>query len=207
MPDGLDHDFPLFPLGLVALPGEYVPLHVFEARYRTMIEECLESELEFGIVWLTDSGLKPTGCACGIEQVLERMDDGRVNILTRGTRPFDLVARTDARPYPAGTVRFVSDVVEDAEEEAGERAHSVYAKLVERATDRVIEPDELATMDAYAMAATVELELEPKQRLLELRSENERLRLVARLLEDALRRVDVDEIAEARARTNGRVHH
>ena len=43
-------DFPLFPLGLVALPSEVVPLHIFEERYRTMIERCLEQEREFGIV-------------------------------------------------------------------------------------------------------------------------------------------------------------
>ncbi|HWX87191.1 MAG TPA: LON peptidase substrate-binding domain-containing protein, partial [Solirubrobacteraceae bacterium] len=88
-------DFPLFPLGIVALPTEAVPLHVFEDRFRTMIEECLHEESEFGIVWLSEEELKPTGCACAIEQVLERLPDGRLNILARGTRPFRLIERQD----------------------------------------------------------------------------------------------------------------
>ena len=81
-------DFPLFPLELVALPGELVPLHIFEERYKTMMGECLDSGTEFGIVWMADDGLQEIGCACAIERVLERMDDGRINLLARGTRPF-----------------------------------------------------------------------------------------------------------------------
>ena len=66
-------DFPLFPLGLVALPTESVPLHIFEDRYLRMIAHCMEGEgSEFGILWLSDEELKQTGCACRIEQVLER---------------------------------------------------------------------------------------------------------------------------------------
>src|ERR1700760_3467862 len=98
MPDRIRRDFPLFPLGLVVLPTEYVPLHIFEDRYRTMIAECLERDTEFGDIWLADAELKPIGCACAIERVLERMDDGRMNILTRGTRPFRLIERQDGLP-------------------------------------------------------------------------------------------------------------
>src|ERR1700720_2115003 len=99
-------DFPLFPLGVVALPTESVPLHVFEDRFRTMIEECLEGGSEFGIVWLSDEELKPVGCACEIDEVLERTDDGRFTILVRGTRVFRLLERQDDLPYPAGIVEF-----------------------------------------------------------------------------------------------------
>ena len=53
--------FPLFPLGLVLLPGEVVPLHIFEDRYKTMIGECLEGESEFGILWMGDDGLQEVG--------------------------------------------------------------------------------------------------------------------------------------------------
>ena len=73
----LVRDFPLFPLGIVALPSELVPLHIFEERYKTMIARCLEEESEFGIVWLADDGLRPIGCACVVADVLERLPDGR----------------------------------------------------------------------------------------------------------------------------------
>ena len=114
MPERLPRGFPLFPLGIVALPSESVPLHIFEDRYRRMIDECLladpgSAEGEFGIVWLSDEELKGVGCACEIEQVLERTPDGRMNILARGTRPFLLVERRDDLPYPAGVVEFLAE--------------------------------------------------------------------------------------------------
>src|SRR3954468_24535672 len=98
-------DFPLFPLGIVALPSEPVPLHIFEPRYRTMIAECLESGSEFGIVWASDDGLRQIGCACEIAEVLERHEDGRLDILTRGTRPFRLVGDTKTSPIQAARGR------------------------------------------------------------------------------------------------------
>src|ERR1700727_3303387 len=102
MPEHVVRGFPLFPLGIVALPTESVPLHIFEDRYRRMIEECLQAEREFGIVWLSEEELKPVGCACEIDNVLERMHAGRLNIPARGTRPFRLIERQDDLHYPAG---------------------------------------------------------------------------------------------------------
>ncbi len=197
--------FPLFPLALVALPGEEIRLHIFEARYRTMINECLENGGEFGIVWLADDELKPVGCACEIDRVLDRMDDGRFNILARATRPFRLLERDDGLPYPAGTIDFIVDDDEIQDANAADAAREAYAVLVAAATDDEPDPDELAGMSSYAMAATIEFGLEAKQRLLELRSENARLRLLVRLLRAALRRLEFVDRAQARARSNGKV--
>jgi Lon protease-like protein len=205
MADAQVSDFPLFPLGLVALPSELVPLHIFEERYKTMIDECLDSDAEFGIVWLSDEELKSVGCACRIERVLERMDDGRLNILARGTRTFRLVERQDELAYPAGVVEFLSDRDEEVDEEVLERARGVYAELVQQATDEEIDADKLAAMGAFEMAATVDFGLDAKQGLLELRSENSRLRLVTRLFRAALKRLEFVERAQARARSNGKV--
>jgi Lon protease-like protein len=201
----IERDFPLFPLDLVALPSEYVPLHIFEARYRTMVAECLERDRELGIVWLADDELKPIGCAVAIERVLERMEDGRINILTRGTRPFRLIERQDDLAYPAGTVEFLGDRVEVADDAARQAAADAYAALVLEATDNELDADRLNAMTAYDMAATVEFGLEAKQGLLELRSENARLRLLARLMRAALKRLEFVDRAQARARSNGKV--
>jgi Lon protease-like protein len=201
----VQRDFPLFPLGVVALPTEYVPLHIFEERYKTMIGECLDSESEFGIVWLSDEELKHVGCAVSVSRVLERFDDGRLNILCQGTRVFRLVERQEGLAYPAGVVEFLDDKDEAPDEPAIERAQTAYAALVERATDQSPDPDELATMGAYAMAATVDFGLDAKQGLLELRSENARLRLVDRLFRAASKRLDLIERAQERARSNGKV--
>jgi Lon protease-like protein len=201
----IERDFPLFPLDLVALPSEYVPLHIFEARYRTMVTECLERDRDFGIVWLSDDGLKPIGCAVAIERVLERMEDGRINILTRGTRPFRLIERQDDLPYPAGTVEFLGDRDEEPDPAALQGARDAYATLVLEATDTELDAERLAAMSAYDMAATVEFGLEAKQGLLELRSENARLRLLAQLMRAALKRLEFVDRAQARARSNGKV--
>jgi Lon protease-like protein len=199
-------DFPLFPLGLVALPTELIPLHIFEERYKTMIGRCRSEDSEFGIVWLADDGLRPIGCACEIAEVIDELPDGRINLVARGTRPFRIEARQDELPYPAGTIEFLDDREEDVDAGAAASAHEAYADLVQRATDRTPDPDELADMTAYQMAATVEFGLDAKQGLLDLRSETARLKLVARLFRAAIKRLDYVERAQARARSNGKVH-
>jgi Lon protease-like protein len=198
-------EFPLFPLGLVALPGELVPLHIFEERYKTMMSGCLEAESEFGIVWLADDGLRDIGCAMVIEQVLEQMEDGRMNLVARGTRPFRVLERQGHLPYPAGVIEFVEDQRDDPDPNLVGSARAAYADLVKRATDREPESSELEDMGAYDMAATVDFGLDAKQGLLDLRSENARLRLVTRLFRAATKRLDFVDRAQARARSNGKV--
>ena len=205
MPDRVVEDFPLFPLGLVALPFEYVPLHIFEDRYRTMIGECLERETEFGIVWSTDEQVQRTGCAMTVTRVLERMDDGRLNILTRGTRPFRVIEEVHHLPYPAGTVEFLADDEDQADTEFASEAREAYRALVAQATDNDPDPEELDAMNAYGMAATVEFGMEAKQKLLDLRSESARMKLVARLFRAATKRLDFIERAQVRAKSNGKV--
>ncbi len=215
-------DFPLFPLGLVALPTELVPLHIFEERYKTMVARVLEEEGEFGILWLADDGLREIGCACEIAEVIERMDDGRMNLVARGTRPFRVLERQGHLAYPAGVVEFLDDREGGLDADVAAAAHEAYADLVRRATDRdptaeelaelVVlatdsepDPNELAAKTAYEMAATVDFGLDAKQGLLDLRSENARLRLVTRLFRAAIKRLDFVDRAQERARSNGRV--
>ena len=199
-------DFPLFPLGIVALPTESVPLHVFEHRFRTMIEECLEGESEFGFVWLSEEELKPVGCACEIERVLDREDDGRFTILVRGTRVFRLLERQDDLPYPAGIVEFLQEQAEPFDEAAAGEAKQLYGRLVEAATDRPLSDQELGDLGAYDMAATVDFGVEAKQELLELRSENARMRLLTLLFRTAIKQLELSERAQERAHSNGKVH-
>jgi len=198
-------EFPLFPLRLVALPSELVPLHIFEERYKTMFERCLGTPTEFGIVCVADDGLKPIGCSCEVVEVLERFDDGRINLVARGTRPFRIVERVEHLPYPAGTVDFLSDHDEVVDRPSLEEAHGVYAELVERATDREPDRSEIDAMGAYEMAATVDFGVDAKQGLLDLRSETARLRLLTRLMRAAIKRLEFAERMQERARSNGRM--
>src|SRR5215208_3175130 len=172
-----------------------------------MIDECIERDSEFGIVWLADDGLRDVGCSARIERVIERFDDGRVNILVEGSQPFRLLRRIDDMPYPAGDVEVLEDFDPNGDPELAEQARTRYAELVEAATEDSPDLDEIAGLDAYGMAATVEHPPEAKQALLELRAENDRLRMVEEMFRTAIKRVAYAEEAAERAQTNGSVPH
>jgi Lon protease-like protein len=197
--------FPLFPLGIVLLPNELLPLHIFEERYKLMIGECLERETEFGIVWLSDDGLKEVGCAARVTRLLERFEDGRMNVLVQGSAPFRMLRRIEDLPYPAGDVELLEEQDERRDEDALETARERYAELVERATDSRPDESELGGLDAYGMAATVEFGLEDKQELLELRSESGRLERLSELFTATMARLEHAERAAERARGNGQM--
>ena len=203
MPD-VRESFPLFPLGIVLLPTEVVPLHIFEDRYKLMIGECVENGSEFGIVWLGDDGLREVGCTARVAEVLERMEDGRMNILAQGCRPFRLTRKIEELPYPAGDVELLDDSDEGDELLAAE-AREAYADLVETVTDNRPGVDELDGLNSYGMAATIELAAAPKQALLEERSEDARLKTVGDLFATALHRIANAEEAQERAKSNGKV--
>jgi Lon protease-like protein len=205
MPDRVVPDFPLFPLGIVALPHELVPLRIFEERYRAMIGDCLERGSEFGIVWADDDGVRAVGCAMEITEILEQMDDGRMNILVEGTTPFRLIERDERQPYPAGMVELLEDRQEPVDGGVTSEARDGFAALVERVTAERPDTGMLAHLGAYEMAASVDIGMDAKQGLLELRSERARLRLLARLFKAAMERLDTaDRIAE-QAQGNGKV--
>ena len=199
------NDFPLFPLPIVLLPSEVVPLHIFEERYQAMVTYCLDEHSEFGIVWLADDGLKEIGCTAQIAEVLERASDGRMNILVRGSHPFRLLERQEDLVYPAGVVELLEDGSDDVELEVGDEARERYADLLEEITDERPDSGALSALSAYEMAASVEIDPELKQGLLELRSEEERLRMLARLFKDGIARLERARKIAERARTNGKV--
>ena len=203
MAQGLER-FPLFPLGLVLLPRELVPLHIFEERYKLMIGECLDEEREFGIVWLADDGLRDIGCGARIVRVLERFEDGRMNIVVEGTTPFRLDRRIEELPYPAGDVTLLEDD-DEADPAALERTRAGYADLVERVTDDRPDAEALASLDAYGMAATLEIAPAAKQSLLELRSEPRRLEQLEGLFAETLRRIETAARVAEQASGNGHV--
>jgi Lon protease-like protein len=200
-------ELPIFELPAVLLPGELMPLHIFEDRYKRMIGHCLEAEEPFGIVFRDDDGsARRIGCTARVTEVLERFDDGRMDIVVTGEEPFRVLERFEAEEYPAGEVEGVgADDEEPEDDDAATAVRETFAELVERVSGSELEGDELADSDAYAIASRVELPVETKQRLLELRSEDERMRTLRAALDsliDALARSR--EIAE-RAKMNGKV--
>ena len=209
--DGDAVELPIFELPLVLLPGELLPLHVFEDRYKRMIARCLEDGEPFGVVFRdTDGGARRVGCEARVTEVTERFDDGRLNIVVTGERPFKVLDRFEAPEFPSGEVEPVETIGDEAEEDDSEAdgatsAREAFADLVERVGGE--EPDRAAldALDSYGIAARVELPPDTKQRLLELRSEGERMTILARALRTLVDTVERSrEIAE-RARMNGKI--
>ena len=200
-------ELPLFELPVVLLPGELLPLHIFEERYKAMVGHSLETDEPFGIVFRDeDDGVRAVGCTADVAEILERFDDGRLNIVVAGGSPFRVIERHEAEEYPAGTVELIDLDSEpgDDDPEAQERAGAAFAELAREAAE---DPDEVVETgdsdDAYAIASRITLPPETKQKLLETRSEGERIRLLARALEAVLNAVRRSQKIAERAQTNG----
>jgi len=205
--DGLQ--VPIFELPAVILPGELMPLHIFEERYKRMIGHCVDAEEPFGIVFRDEDGsARRVGCTARVTEVTETFDDGRMNVVVTGEEPFKVLDRFEAEEYPSGEIEPIDISSEPAPERAGkdaDLAREAFAALVERVSGEAPEAAELAGDDAYTIAARVELPSETKQRLLELRSEPERMRVLGNALRALVDAVDRSQEVAERARMNGKV--
>ncbi len=195
----------LFPLSIVLLPTERVPLHIFEERYQELIGECLKLERDFGLLLADDDGLREVGCRAAVIEVLEQFDDGRLNVVVEGRERFRIVRHTSGRSFSTAEVEPFVDEAGTPDPGAAARALDAFRRLLE-AVEAEVEPPEFGEPQlSFALAGRVELEPEPKQELLESRSEPERLERVAELLEAAAASVVLAEEARRRASGNGKV--
>jgi Lon protease-like protein len=195
----------LFPLGLVLLPTERIPLHIFEERYKELIGECIEHESEFGLVYTDDQGIRDVGTRARVTEVLTRFEDGRLNVLVEGGERFRLDELTDGPSYATGQVSAVDDNGEAAEGAAIEEALRTFGALREITGSDVDVPDPETPHLSFALAAKVELPPGEKLALLHEVSERRRMEMVQDLLEEAVLTAQRVRRAARRAATNGRV--
>jgi len=195
----------LFPLGMVLLPTEQVPLHIFEPRYRELIGECLEDEREFGLVFADEDGLRAIGTRAAVTEVLEQFEDGRMNIVVEGRERFRLVEVNEGASYHTGAIEPVVDHTDPAGDESKERALELFRRLVELTGSDVEEPELDEPQLSFALAARFEFAPPVKQELLQSTSERLRLERLCELLEGAVEVVSRQQEIAARAQTNGKV--
>jgi Lon protease-like protein len=196
----------LFPLGVVLVPTERIPLHVFEPRYKELIGECLEQERDFGLLLADEDGLRQVGTRASVVEVLDRFEDGRMNVVIEGRERFRVVELTRGRSYQTAEVEPVADEADDeTRAEDAERAIELYRSVGELAGAEVDELEPDSEQLSFELAARVDFGLELKQQLLEQRSELERLRLVADLLERAAELMAIERRRSDRASRNGKV--
>ncbi len=197
----------LFPLGTVLLPTERMPLHIFEPRYQELIGECLEDDVEFGLILADDDGLREIGTRAAVVEVLDRLEDGRLNVVVEGRERFRVRELTSGRSFQTGEIEPLRDDAEEATADEVERALGLMRRLAELAGADVEGLEVTTDTPSFELAARVEFDPLLKQRLLELRSEPERLRTLTELLERAARMLELRQIGERSAQTNGKIPH
>jgi Lon protease-like protein len=197
----------LFPLELVLLPTERVPLHIFEDRYRELIGESLTSGNEFGIVLEDADGLREVGTSAGVVELVHTFDDGRMNILVEGRSRFSVRELTEGHSYQTAEVEAYDDDVHEIPTEAEtERTLQAFHQLAEIAeADEVNVPAVGEAPLSFRLAARVDFGTMLKQELLELRSERARLDRLVDLLGHAAAALAREREVRERASGNGKV--
>ena len=193
----------LFPLGIVLLPSEHVPLHIFEPRYRELIAECLDEQQEFGVIYADGDGVRDVGTRARVIDVLEEFADGRLNVVVEGGARFRVERLTRGRSFLTAIVAPAPDGYGRTDPDTAARAVGSFRALAAVVGAEPDEVDETASQLSFELAAQVELPSDAKQELLELDEEQYRLEFVIRLL-DSVREalLAVRELGE-HAKTNG----
>lgn len=201
---------PLFPLGVVLLPGLPLPLHIFEERYKEMINYCINEHQEFGVAYYDGSKLRSNGCAARIDNVLKRYEDGRLDIMTVGTRRFRVTAVDSSQSFLQADVEFYNDSDAGDPDAETERQGALNAlKEFARYSERPIDTETLAGLDptalSFLIAGTDAFSSAEKQRLLEIDSTRERLQKCVMALEQTLERLRLNEEIKQIIGTNGHI--
>jgi len=197
----------LFPLGLVLLPGEVVPLHIFEERYKLLIEE-RRDEGEFGILLSEDDELRECGCAASVAEVIETFNDGRMNVLVQGGRRFRVLELREpddpAGEYLSALVEYYDDAIADTPPQLRAALLDVFRKmLLLMDVEAPREPAGEGPL-SFRIAAAVDFGVPLKQELLESLSEEQRLETLLMTMEALLPRLELRKEREEAIRGNGK---
>ncbi|MCB0304156.1 MAG: LON peptidase substrate-binding domain-containing protein [Calditrichaeota bacterium] len=202
---------PLFPLDVVLFPQMPLPLHIFEPRYREMIGECLESQKPFGVLFAGEGRLHSVGCTADIMEVLKRYEDGRMDILTRGSRRFLVEAYSEERSFLQGKVRFLEEIspgIDEADADLMQKAVSFLKKIL-LAVSREADAGGLEKLDAaqlsYLIAASGGFNAGEKQAFLEINAPRERLMRQLELEKTVIDRLEVNKRLTQTMHPNGKL--
>ena len=197
-------NIPLFPLDLVLYPKEVLPLHIFENKYREMVAYCLEQEVAFGIVWNKEGKLASVGCEAMIDRVMETYEDGRMDIIVEGGNRFRVNGLYNNKSYITADIEAIDEPDEPLQVEARERVITQHMRLLELA-GRKVRPTIYQDLEgiSFFIAHNAGLNVEQKQQVLELLTENERISYLATHLENMIPKVEEYEDVRRKVQSNG----
>lgn len=195
---------PLFPLELVLYPGETIPLHIFEPRYKDMVTDCLDGDRSFGVVLVEDGELSRVGCVAEITEVLKRYSDGRFDIAVEGRRRFRLGDVDEERAYMRTAAEVLDERDEGIDRHTQQRLITQHMKLLELA-GRDVSPSVYQGRDkiSYFVAQNAGLSLRQKQEVLEIESEANRITFLVAFLESFIPQVERMDALRKKAQSNG----
>jgi Lon protease-like protein len=202
----VDALLPLFPLDIVLLPRAPLPLHIFEPRYKEMMNECLAQKSPFGIIRTREEGFVNVGCSAEIINVLKKYDDGRMNILAEGQRRFEVLQVNQDRSFLQAEVFYLTDDADLPLAAEQERAVHLHGEIMQLAGAQPEKQDAAAGQLAYRLAGSLPFDPDFQQALLEMNSEADRIRAVISFFERILPVLHQNAKAKRRAGGNGHVH-
>ncbi|MGD2030470.1 MAG: LON peptidase substrate-binding domain-containing protein [Desulfobacterales bacterium] len=192
------HIIPLFPLGVVLLPQMELPLHIFEERYKVMINECLEQEREFGVVHYDGTDIRSIGCTAKILDVVKQYEDGRMDIVTRGNTRFAIKDMDQSRIYLQAKVLFFEDERETATHDDAALAEEIIHLLkdLDRISETRRDYNVLADLDLKRLSFLIPSiqGFTPKERqlFLEITSPRQRLTKCKAILKTVIQRMKIN---------------
>jgi len=200
---------PLFPLGVVLFPEAELPLHIFEDRYKELIEDVLREESEFGVVLASEKGMASIGCTAVIEMVLKKYPDGRMDILVRGRRRFEIILLDEERNYLRASVAMLADEDSaEASDSVKQRVLSAWVKLMMMEHGGMVEamPSDNRSDLSFVIAQAVP-DVEFRQQILSMRSEKDRMDALSNFLPTYLEREKLTRHVRRVAPLNGHAKH
>lgn len=195
---------PIFPLGVVLYPHEQLPLHIFEPKYKEMIARSIEENRPFGIVLFDEGTMSEVGSTATVVNVMSRYEDGRMDVMIEGRRRFRVLRLYPEDPYITADVELLTEPTEAPKRDLTERAITQHMKLLELA-GRTVRPSLYQDVRdvSYVMAHNAGLTLQQKQKVLELRGENDRIAYLVDHFEELIPKVEQMEDLRRKIRSNG----
>lgn len=193
---------PLFPLPLAVCPRELVPLHIFEKRYREMIHHCRDQQEqgkpgEFIITFYGSNGISRIGTVVRLVKVIKEYDDGRLDVIVLGRRRCQIEETATEYSYRCGIPEPVDDERSDWNETLATEAYNLHRALIQVVTGHPPDDELYAGVPqlSFLLASTISMTHEAKQKLLEQRSEDERLMLLVGEMSVLMNHVEQVQIA------------
>jgi Lon protease-like protein len=195
----------LFPLEIVLFPGSPLPLHIFEPRYKEMIQECLAQDLPFGMVRVKENALAVVGCSASILNVIKKYEDGRMDIEATGTQRFEIKTLNQGRAFLQADIEYFEDEPSSIGKNAVDSVLELHEQLF-AVLGQEVEIERDAAFLSFHLAQDLPVDLDFKQTLLEMKSEAERIETLTEYYRATIPRIEMSLRIRQRASGNGHVH-